>query len=442
MMTRTKILLVTSLLFSSCLNAQVLKLEDLLKAAIINSPDIKISKADYEASQQRTLQADAAYLPQVDLAVIAGQQDVDYGDQKVGTPGNEIEPGNNKTTLFGGQVTAKQLIYDFGKTTGNMDSFENQSYAFKASMQQTISDKIYSVKSAYYELLSNYALIDVNTENIKLNEQQLNRSKRYYDAGIRTKVDVTDAEVNLISAQLNLQNTEYDTKLSAVKLKKEVGIDNDIKVVYDAEVYIQKPESVDVYDSLKKLTLPVEHYKNEAYKNRAELDKYVQLLKAAQSTYVQTDGDYYPSIYANADYMAQDVDEDAFAPEQEWTATVSLEWNLFSGNKTDAQTEEARIIIMRAEADLQNARLNIQEEVNNAYIEVNKQLDNTKLTESLSIASKEKFEQVQKRYEYGLADYVALQQARQSYIDSRAHLMQSYYNYFIAMAQLDRAVGK
>ena len=436
-----KRLLFTSLALSSCLYAEVLNLDDLVKAALLNSPDLKISKADYEASKQQTIQADAGYLPTLDLAAVAGKQGVDYGNQKIGVPGNEIEPGKVDTNLLGAQVTAKQLIYDFGKTTGNMESFENQSYAFKAAMQQSISDKIYTVKKAYYDLLFNYALLDVNTENIKLNEQQLNRSERYFEAGIRTKVDVTDARVNLIEAQLGLQNTNYDMRLSLVNLKKEVGIDND-KEDYNKEIFIQKPASNNVYSSLPKLGHTVEYYKDEAYKNRAELDQYVQLFKAAQSVYKQLDGDYYPSLYANGDYLVQDVDEDAFAPEQQWKATVSLEWNLFSGNKTNAQTEEARIIIIRAEADLENARLRIQKEVNDAYIEVNKQLDNTKLSESLSIASKEKFKQVQKRYEYGLADYVELQQARQSYIDSKARLTQSYYLYYTAIAQLNRAVGK
>jgi len=436
-----KILFFMPLLMGSFLNAEVLYLDDLIKAAILNSPDIKISKADYEVAQQRTHQADANYLPQVNLAATAGRQGVDYGDQQIGIPGNTLEIGKIDNKLLIGQITAKQLIYDFGKTGGNVENFENQSYAFKASLQQSISDKIYAVKKAYYSLLSNYALIEVNGENIKLNEQQLYRSKRYFEAGIRTKVDVTDARVNLIEAQLGLQNSNYDTKLSMVDLKKEVGIDNDEKAYAD-EIYIQKPESNKVYDSLPKLKASVSYYKEEAYKNRAELDQYVQLLKAAQSVYKQVDGDYYPSLYVNGDYLLQDDNEDAFAPEEQWKATVSLEWNLFSGNKTSAQSEEARIIIMRAQADHENARLRIQKEVNVAYIEVHKQLDNTKLSQSLSIAAKEKFTQVQKRYEFGLADYIELQQARQSYIDSRARLSQSYYLYLTAVAQLDRAVGK
>jgi len=439
-MIRKKIITL-SLVLSTSLFAQVLTLNDLVEAALVSSPDLKISKADYEASKQNVIQADAGYLPTLDLSGFAGRQGQDYGDQVIGTPPATFAPGKVDTNLLGAQVNAKQLLYDFGKTTGNIESFESQSYAFKASMQESISDKIYAVKKAYYTLLLNNAIIDVNTEDVKLNEQQLNRSKRYFEAGIRTKVDVTDAQVNLIEAQLNLQNTNYDVRLSLVDLKKEVGFDNDNEN-YKYEIFIQKPASSKVYESLPKLSLAVIAYKNEAYKNRAELEQYVQLLNAAKSVHKQVEGDYYPSLYANGDYLIQDVDEDSFAPEQQWKATVSLEWNLYSGSSTSAQTQEAKIIIMRAEADLENARLRIQKEVNDAYIQVNKQLDDTKLSESLSIASKEKYHQVEKRYEYGLADYIEMQQARQSYINAKARLAQSYYNYYTAMALLDNAVGK
>jgi outer membrane protein len=425
----------------SGVSAEVLTLDDMIESALLNSPDIKISKADYEISKEQSHQADGDYLPQINLLAEGGKQGVDYDDQKIGTPGNEIQIGAVDTNLLGAKVNAKQLIYDFGKTTGNMRSFENQSYAFKAALQQSISDKIFAVKKAYYDLLYYHALIKVNEENIKLNEQQLNRSQRYYEAGIRTKVDVTDAKVNLIEAQLELENTKYDLQLSAVTLKKEVGIDND-DALYGKEIYIQKPVSENVFESLPKVTKDTHAFKEEAYAQRAELEQYTQLLKSAQSVQDQVDGDYYPSLYANGDYLVQKVDDDAFAPEQQWKASVSLEWNLYSGSKTSAQSEQARLAIIRSQADLDNARLRIQKEVNDAYIQVNKQRDATKLSENLSSAAKEKFEQVQKRYEYGLADYIELQQARQSYIDAQARLHQTYYQYFTALAQLDRSVGK
>lgn len=428
-------ILLTSLLFSA-----EMTLDDLVKEALINSPDIKISKAQYDSSKQQTKQADADYLPQVNLVAEAGKQSTDYKDQKIeaGT-GVPLEFGKIDTDVLIGSLTAKQLIYDFGKTTGNMDKFKDQETASKFSMQQIASNKIFAVKQAYYDLLVQHALLNVAKEDIKLNEQQLYRSERYFTAGIRTKVDITDAKVNLIKAQLYLKNTEYEIKMAMVSLNKEIGFSNE-KDQYD--VFIKTLDLENAYSSLSKLSKELKQYIQEAYENRAELQQYTELLKASKSEYKQVDGDYYPDLYANGEYMIQKADEDAFLPEEVWKATLSVEWNLYAGNKTQALSQEARINILKSQAELDNTRLKIQKEVSSAYISVNKELDNTELSQNLSVLSKEKYTQAEKRYEQGLADFIELQDARQIYIDSLAQLTQSYYRYYTAVAQLDNAIGK
>ena len=430
-----------SFILSIGLLAESLKVDDLVKQALLNSPDIKISEALYNSSIQKTKQADADYLPQVNISAEAGKQGVDYKNQKIdaGRSSQPLEFGKIDTNILIGSVSAKQLIYDFGKTTGNMDSFENIQKSNKSLMQQTISDKIYSVKKAYYNLLTQYALINVNEENVKLNEKQLYRSERYFQAGIRTKVDVTDAKVNLIKAQLSLNNSRYDTKLALIQLYNVIGYNNDNTKL---NIYIENLNLENAYSSLPKLSQKEIYYKKEAFKNRPDLTQYKQLLESKKSQYKQILGDYYPSIYANAQYTIQDVDNDAFIPNEQWKTTVSLEWNLFSGNKTLAQEENIRINILKAQSDLDNIKLQIQKRVSNAFINVYKELDYTKLSQSLSFASKEKFIQVQKRYEHGLADFIELQEARQTYISARANLAQSYYKYYIAIAKLNNAIGK
>lgn len=430
-----------SLTLCVVLFSEPLKLDDLVQEAIHNSPDIKISEALYKHSVEKTKEADADYLPQLNLSAEAGRQGVDYKDQKVnvGSTQPPLEFGKIETDILVGTLDAQQLIYDFGKTTGNMDSFANIEEAYKSSMQQTISDKIYAVKEAYYNLLSQYALIDVNKENVKLNDQQLYRSQRYYKAGIRTKVDVTDAQVNLTQAQLSLNNAMYDTKLAMLTLNNEIGYNNnDAKL----DIYVEKPNLENAYDSVPKLSYDESYYQKEAFNNRADLKEYEQLLESKKSQYRQIVGDYYPSLYANAQYTKQEVDDDAFAPEDQWKATFSLEWNLFSGNKTKAQEEATRINILKAQADLDKVKLEVQKKVSDAFINVNKELDTIKLSQSLSISSKEKFIQVQQRYEYGLADFIELQEARQTYINSIANLTQSYYKYYSSIARLDNAIGK
>ncbi len=425
-----KILHVSTLLLSSALllNAAY-SLDELITMALKRSPDINVSQLDFNAAKMRITTAKSYYLPRLDLNVGAG-----YGGMKF----QNTQSSDN--AILSGTISASQLLYDFGKTSGAIDSATSDANASLSRLHQVISNKIFEVKNAYYILLQNRSLQVVHAENVNLNQQQLHRSQRYFEAGIRTKIDVSDARVNLIAGQLSQQNNFYDIKLSRVKLKKVIGLGSGETL---GEIYQKKLDFKNLLDTLDTSTLTIDEAEAFAYKHRYELKAYYYQIKTAQSQLRSIDAEYYPALYALGDYTLQNVDKNqAFVPEQEYKALIGAKWNIFSGFKTDAQTSEAKIALLRAKSLLQSAKLNIKEEVDNAYIYLYKSRDALRLSQSLSEAAKEKHIQAGQRYEHGLSDYIEVQQARQDYINSLASLVTSYYDYYRALASLDRAIGK
>ncbi|MEA3373303.1 MAG: TolC family protein [Campylobacterota bacterium] len=406
-----------------------LTVDQLIETALKQSPDINISTSQLDAAFSRKDQADADYLPQIDALGSAGGQGVKLKD----------ESGFTDDTLLSGSITATQLIYDFGKTGGNMDAAQYDVNASNARLQQVISDKIFDVKGAYYNVLQKKALIAVNKENVQLNESQLYRSQRYYEAGIRTKVDVTDAEVNLIHAKLSLNNSLYDYKLARVDLEKRIG------TVPNRGQYTLYSKSIDfgnAYNSLPRLNESMSELEEFAYLNRYELKEYQFRIDNRYARIKSKNADYFPVIYGEGSYLMQNVDEIIALPEEQWQATVNLKWNIFSGFRTDAEVQEARIDLLTASSEYESARLEAKKRTDDAYLYVLKDLDSVKLNESLTRASKEKYHQVEQSYQHGIADYIELQKARQEYIDSLAGIVTAYYSYYIALARLDNAVGR
>jgi len=425
--------ILTTLLLVLSLHAEdVYTVDDLILEALKNSPDLKISASEYKASQSRYDEAFAGYLPQVDLSLAAGQ----IGMSDIPTNPDDMV----SDSLLLGQLSLRQIIYDFGKTSGSVDKFKYDSDSYLNSNEQKISNKKRDVKQAYYEVLQAIALINVNKENVKLNEKQLYRSQKYFEAGIRTKIDVSDAKVEFIKSKLDLRKSLYNLKLSYASLDQVVGF-MDAKKEY--RVYALELILDDLYSSLSDYDLNLLQSISFAYENRYEIKQYLSNIKSAESSSESASADYYPQLYFGANYTKQKADKfKNSTPEDQWKAALNLDWNLYHGGATSASTQEKRIQIEISQTQLQNSKLSIKKETTQAYINIYKMKDSVELSQSLLEVSDEKFDQAQKRYEHGLSDYIELQQARQGYIDAKSSLVVDYYNYYYAIAVLDNAIGK
>ena len=403
--------------------------DELVSQALHNAPDITISAKQIESSQSRYDSAFGEYLPRVDLvagAGVAGMSDI--------TQNNSVR--DDKILL--GKATLQQLIYDFGKTGGKSDSYKYETSAYTMQNVQNISNKIRSVKVAYYDLLHTYAIIDVNEENIKLNQAQLYRTQRYFQAGIRTKIDVSDAKVRLIQAKLDLRNAINAQEIAFAKLDKEIGY---TKSTREYSVYKNKLDYTHLYETLSPYPLDLAESIEYAYKHRYVLKKIEEQIKVSQAQKDLASSNYYPALRLNADYTRQDAGKLPL-PETQWQAMVNLSWNIYEGRSTAARNQESEINIQIAKLQLEQEKLVIKNEVTQAYLNLYNTKDSVQLSQSLLAVSQEKFEQATKRYEHGLSDYIELQEARQGYINAKASLVVDYYNYYKAIAVLDNAIGK
>jgi len=359
-----------SLLLALSLNAaEIYTVDDLILKAIENSPDLKISSYQLKASKSRTEIASSSYLPTLDLHLSAGENGM-----------SELPAQDDivSDTLVLGSLSLKQIIYDFGKTGNNVDSFKYDSNAYSMNNFQEISDKKRDVKLAYYDVLQAKALIDVQKENVKLNEIQLYRSQKYFDAGIRTRIDISDAKVELIKSKLDLKNAQYDLKLAYAELDKIVGFK---ELTNEYKVYSNELDLQNLYASLKEYPLNLTNSIEHAYQNRYELKKYIADLKSQEARSSLATSEYYPSLYLGADYTKQSVDEfKSNVPEDQWQASINLDWNLYHGGSTSSLVQEQKINTNIYSHELQNRKLSIKKETTEAYINVYKTKDSVELS--------------------------------------------------------------
>jgi len=408
----------------------VLTIDSLVEIALEHSPDIDIKRFDFGAAQARNKAAQGLYLPRVDLDASTGKQYSKLKSQPSGT-----------VDVLRGTVGASQLLYDFGKTSGGITGSAQEALALEAQMQQVISDKIFLVKQKYYEILKIKSNMDVQRKNVKLQKQQLHRAQRYLHAGIKTIIDVSDAQVQLEQAELDLKNIAYALELNKAQLEEVLGT-----VPYEGDYVVYSPKLglKNLSQYLPSIATSLDELESYAYRHRYVLESSEYYVKGAQANVDVSQSEYYPVLTLQGSYTAQEVDKSmvAFSAERQGQVAVNMTWNLFSGYQTDASVQEAKIGVLKAHAQVDSIKLSIKREVLEAHITVRQSKDNVRLTEKIATASLQKFTQAKKRYENELSDYVELQDAQQGYIKSLSDVVNSYYDYFIAMAQLDHAIGK
>ncbi len=426
-----KIILFIFFCFSSLYAKTAYSLDELILLAISNSPDINISKTNLAISQKDYDQAVSAYLPKIDLGINSIYNDVKEAPII----------GSANATLLTGSISLKQLLYDFGATTKSIASSKLITKEFDAYLKESIIVKKRDVKLAYYEILKNIALIDVAKENIKLNQAQVHRSKRYFEAGIRTKVDISDAKVALIQAEIALKNRNYALESSYAKLDRVVGFFTNKR---DYKVVIPKlSTSSNLYTSLPIYPLKLQDAIKEAYKSKPKLQALLYQMQANKEEVISKEAAYYPKFYVEANYLKSQANKyEALLNQEQFMGGVYLNWNLFRGGSDKAKIEAQKLQTTKSALTLQQAKLQTKEEVTKAYIDLQRAKEDVRLSYELLKLSQEKFQQVSKQYEHGISDYIQLQEARQGYINAKNRVVVSYYNYFSAMAILDATIGR
>ena len=436
----------------------VLNIDDCVNLALQNSPKIKKARYNYKLSKGNLGIAKSGYFPTIGIGT-------GYNVTE-----NRTDRFNSKSDIYSAEASINQLIWNFGKTNANIRMYNFNRIASIYDFENTVLDTIFTVKTNYYAVLAAKATVDINKANVQINERNYQRTKAYFDEGIKSKIDLVNAEVYLSDSKVTLVNSEKSYQNAIVKLNNsmyvafapEYEIENtetfnfqNNYVPVDLEKFDEKtdlsdlPKDVDnafLTSQVEKISV-LDNYKFQpfpytfeeavklAYKNRPDLKAYDATLKAMKESLKYTKREYLPEISARAGYGYRDeYNSNSFNVGLNLSSSVNIK-----GQKH--KIDNAKVQVDIAENEIDMAKQDIYFEVQNLYInmaELEKQIPllAVKVKQTL-----ENFELADGRYAVGLGDYIELQDAKVNYNNAQVNYVQSVYNYNVARANLEKAVA-
>ena len=181
-------------------------LDDCIQFAFNHSPIIKKAENNVLAAKSKKGQAKSTYFPS--LSASTGY----YIQQN----GKNWDRNNN---YHGVTVGLSQKIFDFGKMNATLNASKYNIKAAELSLEYAYVQTAYNVKMSYYKCLNYWARVLINQRNTAIQQLQYDRAKALFDEGLKSRIDVVDAEVALNNAKFSLAEaySDYYTEVMILK---------------------------------------------------------------------------------------------------------------------------------------------------------------------------------------------------------------------------------
>ena len=284
-----------------------------------------------------------------------------------------------------------------------------------------------NVKRAYYVLASADRAVDIRQKSRDLYQEQYDRTTEFYKQGLRPKVDVTTAEVNLNNEKLRLIRAQNAVKTASANLANALGITTP-KTLQIAQV-----------DDVEQIAIPFDEAVKTAYENRPDILSAHTNAKIGQMKVNQAKAGYLPTISFSAGFNK--YGEDLRLDNEETRLMVSIEVPIFNAFRTYNGVKQAQLNLEKINNTNRSLLNDVFLEVQSAYIAMQEAAESIPLAQLNVEKAKENLDLAQGRYNEGIGDIIELKDAEVAYTDAELSLLTARYDYAAAVADLKQAMG-
>ncbi len=440
-----------------------LSLYDCIAIALNNSPAIKNAQYNYGISKAQLGVARSEFFPTIGVG--AGY---DFNNLHA----KRIKTDTNSYNL---NATMNMLLFNFGKSNARIKMEKFYMIADEYNFYNAVRETTFDVKQKYYQVLASRASVLINEAYVDINERNYQRTKAYYDEGLKSKIDLVNAEVTLSDSKIGLIQSQTNYENSLVNLnnamylvdapnyniegKEGFNIEDNIAPIdltKFEKITSKEDDSIPVSVTDAKLTSNVEKlelltdYKTEKFpytfdeclkiakKNRADLRAYENTVSAMEENLKYIKRNYYPEISANAGYALRDSNSAYTSNSFNVGVGVSSSLNIMAQkNQIDVGKYQLNI----AKNSLDQLEKDVYFQVQNAYIYMIQTEKQIPLHAVKVRQTRENYELAQGRYYVGLGDYIELQDAKVNYNNAQHSYIEAIYNYNVARANLENVIA-
>jgi outer membrane protein TolC len=439
---------------TSTSSSRTFTLDRAILTALQRNPDILRAKQEIERTKGVILEIGAQALPHVNP-----RADLQWTDPKLGgseiTTGSTIGGGgggagggvgagtgggrssiNRTDTAYAIRITGTQLVFNYGTFRSIRGTFFQRDSAYFA-FRNTVDQVISTVKTQFYQIVVNKALIGVQEESVHLLESQLKDQQNRFEAGTVPRFNVLQAEVALYNQIPNLITARNNFRISQLTLAKTLGLEFDplrgekppLEVVGEMGF---TPLNIGLVEAI------------ELGKERRPFLKQARanVLNQIEQVHVALGG-FLPNFNATGGYeiFSSPVSTSWNDISKGWVFGLTGNWAVWDSGETFGRVKQQRAL-------LSEAKITYDDDVRQVELEVQQAFSNLQQNRELIQSQEKNVEQADEalrlakaRLDAGAGTQLDVLNAQVQLLTAQSTKLQALFGYNSALAEFDRVIG-
>jgi outer membrane protein TolC len=349
-------------------------------------------------------------------------------------------PGVTNTQLsdisYNISVLGRQLVFNgtsWPSIRGTFFQRDSAYFAFRNTLDQVIA----VVKTQFYQVVLNRALIGVQEESVRLLESQLKDQQNRFEAGTVPRFNVLQAQVQLANQIPQLITAQNNYRISILQLAKTLGLSYNPKRGVAAPLravgeLIYVPRRISLLEAVE------QGKRNRPFLKQARAN----VLNQIEQVHVAL-GQFLPTINTTGggEWVSSPTNSSWHDISKGWIAQVQGSMPIWDSGEIYGQVKQQRALLSEAKItyddDVQQVELEIQQAASNVL--QNREL--IQATEKTVEQAEESVRLAKARLDAGAGTQLDVLNAQVQLTTAQSTRLQALFGYIASVAEFDRATG-
>lgn len=456
-------------------NAKSLEVADLIDIALRHNPTTQQTWANARAAAYYLGMAESQLYPAVDLQESLNYQNFRFDDETLASaaamtaaqtaqaaqtqnaqqnagPGilptlrqqNIGQPAQNSSGTFGAglgpgertflnsDLVISYLLLDFGGREASIESALQALYVSDWVHNRQIQEVMVSVLQSYYSYSGLVDLLNARQSDLANAKANLEAAQQLFQAGIKTKLDVLQAQSNLINIEVNIVSLQGQVNITLGNLITNLGLPG------NTDIHVAKfPENAPLNQISASIDQLIEEAKNHRPDLYAAYANHEQ--KRADVTVARSAG--LPTLSSQVELQSNIYTHNASLNNHILSGSLVLSIPIFNGFFYTDQTRRAQELLRATCADIRARELGVILDVITGYFNFKTAVESLRFNEEYLKYSQEAYDAALLLYREGIGTILDLLAAQQTLANARAQKVQARTQWIIALANVAFATG-